>query len=175
MTDSVKEELLKATGLKPDGKESINKLKLSLLQATDDISDEAFEKLSGAAQNWVSSAITAVNDSKSEFIEDVNFPPFPEESRLERESDPDVLDSPDSGKRIRQRRRPVMSRKPKEGIQWDMKRIIWQNENITWLALKNELIKRGYKPSDSMCKTILANVRQTIKAGMAEGKIRRNT
>jgi hypothetical protein len=139
-------------------KETLNEFKIRLVEAMDQATDNEFDQLTTETQAWIESSVDVMLQDKPDTV----LPPFPEESKAERDSDPTVVDT-DSGVRIRQRKADALTRKPKESSQWHMKVLIAKNPNINHIALRNELQKLGFEVTKSTCYGILSNFRQSMK------------
>lgn len=174
----IAEEIRKATKERKQGnKESLNEFKMRLVYASDALEDEIYDGLCTPSRDWLNSCIRAIKEAKdlNKGIEpkpdNINLPLFLEESQKERDNDQNSVDS-ENGVRIRQRHKPAMGRKPKEGAQWYMKLLIAKNPNISYVALQNTLEKdHGYTVSKSTCYGVLANFRQSMKALQSLGML----
>lgn len=77
--NKVKQELLEATGIKEKKRHTEQKLMKRLCGACDDLTDDAWDKLSASAQLWVNAGIDATK-------EDEEISDFPEDKKEKRKS-----------------------------------------------------------------------------------------
>lgn len=167
----IADNICKITKQRPQSKrEDLNNFKYRLVVAADELDDAGWEELDETTKDWVSACVSVVTEAEEEHQKqgktgNLDLPPlpkFPEETQEERENDPDVVDT-DKGNRARQRRTPAMSKAPKKGVQWEMKKVIAKNPNISEAALRKSMDNLGYKVTKQTCYGILANFRQSMK------------
>lgn len=186
---AIEQELLKATGLKKKKAEKTQDYYSRLANAVQDLSDDAWTKLSNGAQLWTNAAAKASNkDAEIEAFPDIDDDAGGgEEEAPEKPAAAATSDKPaaakKNGKAAKDKEEaaapaaPKKADKPATGtgrppISVAIKRIILDKMDITAKEISDVLLKRGYsKISEFTIVTIRSDFRNSLKVLKEQGLI----